>query len=93
MRSVLLIASVMLAACGDREAEAQRERVTAERVAQDTASRAWRHTVGVDSLRMRGDTVVVWVSPRNWAATDAPQAGVSVAPGGRIVHIRWILGG
>jgi hypothetical protein len=49
--------------------------------------------VGVDSVRTRGDTATVWVSPRNWMATDAPQAGVRVLPDGRVAAIQWILGG
>ena len=68
-------------------------RASAERVAQDTVKRAWRHEVGVDSVHQRGDTTIVWVSPRKWMATDAPQAGVSVAPSGRVVSIHWVLGG
>jgi hypothetical protein len=80
---------------GEREQEREREgdRAVALAAAQDTARRQWRHEVGVDSVQMRGDTTVVWVSPRNWMATDAPQAGVRVLPRGRVAGIQWILGG
>lgn len=67
--------------------------MAATAAAQDTARRQWRHEVGVDSVQSRGDTLVVWVSPRQWMATDAPQAGVRVVPVGRIVEIQWIMGG
>src|SRR3981081_541757 len=69
------------------------DRAVACKTAQDTASRQWQHEVGVDSVQMRGDTTVVWVSPRNWMATDAPQAGVRVLPRGRVVGVQWIRGG
>ena len=92
-----IVAGVLLAACRDRAPErapdGARLRATAERVAQDTARLAWQHAVGVDSVRMRGDTTVVWVSPRDWMATDAPQAGVSVSPDGRVASVHWVLGG
>jgi hypothetical protein len=71
----------------------QRDRAAARAVARDTAAHAWRHEVDVDSVRLRGDTTVVWVSPRNWMATDAPQAGVRVMPRGRVVGVEWIMGG
>jgi len=88
----LLFATTSLACAGKPPADgAQRARL--ERIAQDTASRAWRHAVGVDSVRMHGDTAVVWVSPRDWRATDAPQAAVRVTPDGRIAAIQWIMGG
>jgi hypothetical protein len=82
-----------LAACRGEETVPSPARLVAEQVAKDTASRAWRHLVGVDSVRMRGDTAVVWVSPRNWRATDAPQAGVHVTPDGRVAAVQWVLGG
>lgn len=85
----LICAFLMFSGCGS----AERERAVAEQVARDTAMRAWRHEVGVDSVRVRGDTTLVWVSPRNWMATDAPQAGVRVMPGGRVLSIQWIMGG
>jgi hypothetical protein len=53
----------------------------------------WHHTVGVDSVQSRGDTAIVWISPTNWMATDAPRAGVRVGPAGRVVAIQWINGG
>ena len=68
-------------------------RAVAERLAMDSVSRTWNHPVGVDSVRLRADTTIVWVSPRNWMATDAPQAGVHVAPNARIARIQWIFGG
>ena len=80
-------------ACAGDASQESGFRVRAERIAQDTAARAWRHAVGVDSVRMRGDTAVVWVSPRNWQATDAPQAGVYVTPSEQISTIQWVLGG
>jgi hypothetical protein len=86
-----IVAVVMIVLTGCQSAGG--ERAVAERVAQDTARRAWRHDVGIDSVRQRGDTTLVWVSPRNWMATDAPQAGVRVGPRGRVVSIQWILGG
>jgi hypothetical protein len=87
----LVIASMLAACTGTRSAE--RRRAVAERVAQDTAAQAWRHTVGVDSVLSQGDTTIVWVSPRNWMATDAPQAAVRVGPAGRVVGVKWIFGG
>jgi hypothetical protein len=88
----LLLATTTLACAGKPQADgAQRARI--ERIAQDTASREWKHAVGVDSVRMRGDTTVVWVPPRDWRATDAPQAGVRVMRDGRIAAIQWIMGG
>ena len=92
-RSAALVAAAALAACQDREGEQARLRAAAEAAALDTASRAWRHAVGVDSVVVRGDTTTVWVSPRNWMATDAPQAGVRVSPDGRVASVQWILGG
>lgn len=93
LRIGALIGVAAGAGCRDQAAEQAGLRATAERVAQDTASHAWRHAVGVDSVRMRGDTATVWVSPRDWMATDAPQAGVRVTPDGRVAAIQWILGG
>ena len=94
-RFAILTAGLMLAlvACADPAEERARIRAAAERVAQDTVSRAWSHAVGVDSVVMLGDTSVVWVSPRNWLATDAPQAGVRVDRDAKIVGIKWIMGG
>ena len=88
-----LLTPFVIVACARSAPSAGAFRALAERVAQDTASRAWRHEVGVDSVRMHGDTAVVWVSPRKWMATDAPQASVHVAPDARIVAIQWIMGG
>ena len=68
-------------------------RADAERVAQDTVKRTWQHEVGVDSVHELGDTTIVWVSPRQWMATDAPQAGVRVGPDGRVVSVHWVPGG
>jgi hypothetical protein len=82
-----------LTACLGAEPTRSHARVVAERVAQDTASRAWHHAVGVDSVCMRGDTAIVWVSPRDWRATDAPQAGVWVTPHGAVAAVQWVLGG
>ena len=84
--ALLLLAFSACTGGADRQA-------TAERVAQDTAKRTWQHEVGVDSVQRQADTTTVWVSPRNWMATDAPQASVRVGPTGRIISIRWILGG
>ena len=81
------------AACAKQPPSDGAQRARMEQIAQDTASRAWKHVVGVDSVRMRGDTTVVWVSPRNWQATDAPQAGVHLTPDGRIAAVQWIMGG
>jgi hypothetical protein len=80
---------IALAGCSSPE----RRRAEAEQVARDTVARAWRHTVGVDSVLARGDTTIVWISPTNWMATDAPQAGVRVGPEGRVFAIQWIYGG
>jgi hypothetical protein len=88
-----LIAAVLVLGCRDTGADQARHRTAAERVALDTTGRAWRHTVAVDSVRLRGDTVIVWVSPSNWMATDEPNAGVHVVPDARIVRIQWIHGG
>jgi hypothetical protein len=88
-----LLLPLVIAACTRGAPPSSAFRARAERVAQDTASRAWRHAVGVDSVRMRGDTAVVWVSPRKWMATDAPQAGVHVAPDEHVAVIQWIMGG
>jgi hypothetical protein len=88
-RLTALAALFMLSACDTAHAP----RAHPERVALDSVGRAWKHTVGVDSVRQRGDTTVVWVSPTNWMATDAPQAGVHVGPEGKIINIEWIFGG
>lgn len=85
----LVLLTLASSACGPAAAT----RASAERAAQDTVRRAWRHEVGVDSVRQRGDTTIVWVSPRKWMATDAPQAGVSVGPTGQVVSVHWVLGG
>ena len=90
--AILIGLTVALACRSERDAVA-RDRTAAETAARDTARRQWQHEVGIDSAQVRGDTTVVWVSPRNWLATDAPQAGVRVLPGGRIVSIQWIMGG
>ena len=92
-RLAALATALVLAACQARATDPARLRAAAERVAQDTATRAWHHAVGIDSVRMRGDTATVWVSPRDWMATDAPQAGVRVSPDGRVIAIQWIFGG
>ena len=86
---IVVSLALAFAACGPTEST----RARAERVAQDTTRRAWRYEVGVDSVQRRGDTTIVWVSPRGWMATDAPQAGVGVAPNGRVVSIHWVHGG
>ena len=91
--AALALAAVLLASCDDEAPAPPPRRAIAERVAQDTAARAWRHAVGVDSVRMHGDTALVWVSPRDWRATDAPQAGVRVTPDGRVVAVQWVHGG
>ena len=93
LRVTILIGLTVALGCRAKPDGATTNRVVAERAAQDTARRQWRHEVGVDSVQVRRDTTVVWVSPRNWMATDAPQAGVRVLPGGRIVGIQWIMGG
>jgi hypothetical protein len=84
---------IMAIGCRPAARDPVRDRAAALAAAQDTARHQWHHEVGVDSVQTRGDTTVVWVSPRNWMATDAPQAGVGVIPSGRIVGIRWIMGG
>ena len=88
-----LMVTATVTACRRAEPVSSPARRVAERVAQDTASRAWQHAVGVDSVRMRGDTAIVWVSPRDWMATDAPQAGVRVTPNGQVAAVQWVLGG
>ena len=93
MQLARLVALLAITACARGALTSAELRARAEVVARDTASHAWRHDVGVDSVRMRNDTAVVWVSPRKWMATDAPQAGVRVGPDGRIVAIQWIMGG
>ena len=93
LRLVRLLLLPACAACASQPPVDDAQRARIERIAQDTASRAWTHAVGVDSVRMRGDTTVVWVSPRDWRATDAPQAGVRVMRDGRIAAIQWIMGG
>ena len=87
---VLAVASAL--SCRAPAEDAERNRPADSTVARDTAAKAWKHEVGVDSTVTRGDTTIVWVSPRNFLATDGPQAGVRVL-GGRIVAIQWILGG
>ena len=89
----ILIGVAVAGACRARPDSAANDRAVALTAAQDTARRQWRHEVGVDSVQGRGDTTVVWVSPRNWMGTDAPQAVVRVLPRGRIGGIQWILGG
>ena len=85
------IACALVAILGCNSAE--RRRAVAEQVAKDTVAKVWHHSVGVDSVLPRGDTTIVWISPTNWMATDAPQAGVRVGPAGRVLGIQWILGG
>jgi hypothetical protein len=90
IRSLWPVSIFILAACQKSQ---PRPGATAERVALDTVGRAWHHAAGVDSVRQQAETTVVWVSPRNWMGTDAPQAGVHVDPRGRIVAVQWIYGG
>jgi hypothetical protein len=92
LRVPVVIALALIAACKSSERDSKRDQSVALAAAQDTASKQWKHEVGVDSIQMRGDTSVVWVSPRNWQATDAPQAVVRVLDG-RIVVVHWIMGG
>ena len=92
-RVAILIGLTLVLGCRAQARVATEDRALALTAAQDTVRRQWRHEVGVDSVQVRGDTTVVWVSPRNWMATDAPQAGVRVLPRGRIVAIQWIMGG
>jgi hypothetical protein len=92
-RLYALVVAASATACRGEEPVSSLARRVAERVAQDTAARAWQHAVGVDSVRMRSDTTLVWVSPRHWQATDAPQAGVRVTPEGRVAAVQWVLGG
>jgi hypothetical protein len=93
LRSAVVIGLALGAGCRPSVADQERDRTVALTAAQDTVRRQWKHEVGVDSVQQRADTTVVWVSPRNWMATDAPQAGVRVLSRGRIVGIQWILGG
>jgi hypothetical protein len=92
-RVAILLGLTLALGCGTQARVPIEDRTVALTAAQDTARHQWHHEVGVDSVQVRGDTTVVWVSPRNWMATDAPQAGVRVLPRGRIVAIQWILGG
>ena len=92
-RVALVAAAAMGLGCGTSSRDAKRDEAAALAAAQDTAARQWKHEVGVDSVQTRSDTTIVWVSPRNWLATDAPQAGVKVLPTARIVGIQWIMGG
>jgi hypothetical protein len=93
LRIVAAISCFSSVGCRPSARDPERDRAVALKAAQDTAGQRWQHEVGVDSVQMRGNTTVVWVSPRNWMATDAPQASVRVLAGGRVVGIRWILGG
>jgi hypothetical protein len=88
-----MLLPAMVVACSNPPPPEGALRARIERIAQDTASRAWNHAVGVDSVHTHGDTAVVWVSPRDWRATDAPQAAVHVTFDGRIAAIQWIMGG
>jgi hypothetical protein len=72
---------------------AERRRTAAERVAGDTVAQVWRRAASVDSVLTRGDTTIVWLSPTNWTATDAPQAGVRVGPAGHVLAVQWVTGG
>lgn len=89
-RIVLLSLAV---ACANQPPSDGARRARIEQVAVDTASRAWQHAAGVDSVRMRGDTAEVYVTPRDWRATDPPAATVHVMPDGRITTIKWVMGG
>jgi hypothetical protein len=93
LRVAAVLGIALSAACRPQARDPEQDRAVVLIAAQDTARRQWQHEVGVDSVREHGDTSVVWVSPRNWMATDAPQAAVRVLRGGRIVGIQWILGG
>lgn len=87
--------AVIIVACGSPTPDhhLRDDRAAALKAALDTTSRAWQHETGADSVTMHGDTATVWISPRNWQATDPPAAIVRVTPGGRIVGIHWIMGG
>ena len=91
---ILCLAAITLA-CGSPSADhhLSDERTAALKAALDTTARAWQHETGADSVAMHGDTATVWVTPRNWRATDPPAAIVRVIPGGQIVGIHWIMGG
>jgi hypothetical protein len=93
VRLITLVIGLVLSGCASPPPTDDGERAAALAAAKDTVKRAWKHEVAVDSVVARGDTTVVWVSPRDWMATDAPHAGVSVLPGGRIAAIQWIMGG
>jgi hypothetical protein len=93
LRSAVVSVMAVALGCESSARAVERERAIARTAAQDTATHQWRHEVGVDSVQMRGDTTIVWVSPRNWMATDAPQAVVHVVPGGRVTGVQWIMGG
>jgi hypothetical protein len=93
VRASPMLALMFALGCGEQGSDPTKDRTLALTAAQDTARRQWQHEVGVDSVQVRGDTTVVWVSPRNWMATDAPQAVVMTLPRGRIAGIQWIMGG
>jgi hypothetical protein len=93
LRIATIIGIGVVLGCQASAGDQERDRVVALASAQDTARHQWQHEVEVDSVQMRGDTTIVWVSPRNWMATDAPQAGVRVLPRGRVVGVLWIMGG
>ena len=90
---VAIVGALALGACRSSDRKSDRDQSAALAAAQDTASRQWKHEVGVDSIQTSGDTSIVWVSPRNWNATDAPHAAVRVLPDGRIIVVHWIMGG
>ena len=94
MSPTLVVAACVIVSAGCQSAKVNEgDRAAALKAATDTAAATWKHSVGADSVRTRGDTVVVYVSPTQWMATDAPQAVVHVLPRGRIVKVQWILGG
>jgi hypothetical protein len=93
LRVAIGIGIALSTGCRSHSGALAKDRTLALTAAQDAARRQWKHEVGVDSVQVRADTTVVWVSPRNWMATDAPQAAVRVLPRGRVVGVQWIMGG
>jgi len=100
--TLVLVPTLLLAACdaGERPAARPAETTTpaptdsaAARAALDTLARLGMKDFIVDSLVASGDTAVVWAGPRNWMATDRPTSAVTVARPARVIAIRHVYGG
>ena len=59
LRAAIVIGAAFAAACKSPDRKSDRDQSAALAAAQDTASKQWKHDVGVDSIQMSGDTSIV----------------------------------